>query len=298
LICSCKGDFPKRDKAVTSSGNIADTAENIYFIKDGSIYIINKNNLSISDSGLKGDSIYTFRENLYYIARKDLKHFIYNETDELLSTDQPADGFIVTGDFIYIDGTYATGMIYNYDRKNGILSETTEKTNGFPIISEDESAVYMMRTSEGRKDESGHVPVNHILSLNGSDLGSFAVYDCRIAFNSRLYVYKDNLYYAESGNIVEVNLVSGEKNVILTAGDEMIAAAHGRLYYRSGTDLHSLNLSGGQIQKYPCLFNEDSIIYVDSYEDAVYEIDLMAVTVNKLTVADENGISIKQEAGD
>ncbi len=286
LLCSCGGDVPERDKAVTSSGNIADTAENICFIWDGILYNINKKDLSVTGSGLRANGVYAFRENLYYIARKDLKYFIYDETGELLSFDHPADGFMVTDDFIYIDGTYITGNIYLYDRKSGILSEIPEKTNGFPVLSEDENTVYRMRTSEGKKDGSGHVPVYHILSLNGRDLGSFAVYDSLIAFNRSLYMYKDHLYYAVSGGIYAMDLISGSGNVLLAGGDEIIAAAHGCLYYRNGTDLHVLNLSGGSIRKYPSLFDGGSMIYVDSYEDVVYQIDGKAGTVKKPAAAD------------
>jgi hypothetical protein len=274
LCCSCTNNQVLHDKAIVSSSFIDDSQTDIYLINKGIIYSINKNSLVVKRTDLEAWQLYVFDNTLYYSYDRQ----IYKDTTALFYRNEPLADFIVTDAIIWLNTEIMGVFYYALAEETFTRSDPSE----FPIADATESAVYIMNVEERTKTEDGHVPCVHVLDMNGTKTEILTEYDGYNRFNDKFYLYKTDMFYTYSHQIYHIDLKSNTKRMIGDLGDEIISVAHDRLYYRSGSNLKILTISDGQITEYADVFDDDNVIYVDSYVNVVYKINHLNFTVEKI----------------
>ena len=267
---------PTRDRAVTASAWPDDTAEAVYFLTDGSyggeICRFDKAALTVEALGIDAGSVYVYDEVLYY-----------GTMDRIYSLDgtfeiEGGGDFLFTIDdkFVQSIGCIIGGL---YERDSGTRLDWD--MDRFPVCGTDGERIFDVRIDNFSEGKNWHA--EYIAEYKGQEIPLVTFTRGQLyPVNPGFHLYDGVVYHKIHDDhtvrdVMAVDMKTGAKTV-LTEADEIVAVAHGKLYYWRGGEFIIRALDTGEEVRYAAAALAGRP-FVDSYEDRVYLIDVAAQTV-------------------
>ena len=267
---------PARDRAVTASAWADDTAEAVYFLTDGGyggeICRFDKETLAVEALGIEAWSLYVYDEALYYgtmdrIYSLDGSFEIEGGGDWLFTLDDK---------FVQSIGYIMGGL---YERKSG--GRLDWDMDRFPVCGTDGERVFDVRIDNFSEEKNWHA--EYIAEYKGREIPLVTfTRGQHYPVNPGFHLYDGVVYHKIHDDhtvrdVMAVDMKTGAKTV-LTEADEIVAVAHGKLYYWHDGEFIIRSLDTGEEESYPAgeLAGRP---FVDSYTDRVYLIDTASLSV-------------------
>ena len=270
---------PTRDRAVTASAWADDTAEAVYFLTDdgygGEICRIDKATLAVEALGIDAGSVYVYDEVLYY-----------GTMDRIYSLD---GSFEIEGggDWLFtIDDKFVQSIGYImgglYERDSGARLDWD--MDRFPVCGTDGERIFDVRIDNFSEGKNWHA--EYIAEYKGQEIPLVTFTRGQLyPVNPGFHLYDGVVYHKIHDDhtvrdVMAVDMKTGAKTV-LTEADEIVAVAHGKLYYWRDGEFIIRALDTGEEACYAAAALAGRP-FVDSYADRVYLIDTAAQTVTLL----------------
>ena len=270
---------PVRDRAVTASAWADDTAEAVYFLTDGGyggeICRFDKATLTVEALGIDAGSVYVYDEVLYYGTMDR----IYS-LDGTFEIEGGGDWlFTIDDKFVQSIGYIMGGL---YERDSGTRLDWD--MDRFPVCGTDGECIFDVRIDNFSEGKNWHA--EYIAEYKGQEIPLVTFTRGQLyPVNPGFHLYDGVVYHKIHDDhtvrdVMAVDMKTGAKTV-LTEADEIVAVAHGKLYYWRGGEFIIRALNTGEEVRYAAAALGGRP-FVDSYEDRVYLIDTAAQTVTLL----------------
>ncbi|MBE6613418.1 MAG: hypothetical protein E7632_13115 [Ruminococcaceae bacterium] len=268
ILVGCASEPISRDKTIRLSGELADTAEAVYFLAGEAaygtreIFAMDKDSLAIESTGKSGRVLFADDEELYICG--DTFATLSGETASYAGMNR----FLISPTGLLFYPRYESET-YILNRNDGSDVRSSEYFPLFDPAAEEYTRVWAEELGDGAfAYEAEHGGKRHRLA----EL-SVQLFDAMEYFQ----LYRGIVYVSAEDGITAVKLKNGARTDIFADGT-LMAAAHERLFIRQGEDLVITTLSGAELGRLEAVYADGAYVYADSCEPVVYVIDPAAMT--------------------